>query len=942
METDSLHRQLLSKDEEVDIYTPSVPETTAAIRSLNIFDEVTSDDVPERPAPDTTTFPPDVHTLEGIITHAREAVNRLSDRIDYGVCLVFLPSHKAAETAIDIYPFAVARGEPHYYVYPRTSSSLKKLRRPCFVFGGPEMDACEAEDVSHVIDSCRIYRRHSMVDWSLSYIGRARWMSRRHRAWVTYEPLADPSHVLPHEFTTIPDLWDVLLENSPNIVTAAILFELLSSCPDQSDLLIDHFHRHKPSHKSIAAVLRQHGHRDTFSTTRVDWDTASSILTTILPSYDALSHDVAIINNGTSRARANGMAPGTTGVYTRVYGTKVCGRIVTGMSSKPILTRRIDTRGVCGIAALKYRIDDLPAKISFFRKGHAVLVCFDESVVETFRNRLHTLRAEEGLRHTLSFHINPTITVRLEAGLAFKGIMSTIDSYAATAFFARLTTQVGRLLTTERGWFIDDETFQFVDRDAYIDLIDTMAANNISSRAAVFHKTGSISLRRVYDVDVTWYDGASTLRASVDGRDVEVDDDTLDEYDIAIQHGVDADKVRLGRIVRRISRTIPGTRDAVIIKRCYNTCVCRTKLTVHSDTRLASLRNAIPRFDTTVNQPIRATVNLRMEGSGYGNLEFEKTKIASWSLWDDFTEDPFERLAHVHPTSHTTYVVRGTKPASPRIAPSAGECLICCDTSAPLHPLAVCGCETFCIHCLQTYVNTCLEEFRECLVCPATTCGTRLHVSDVLAFAHPDVMKRYLETLGSVLATRFKDLLTRCPGGCGEFARASEDSFTCETCATEWCLICSRRFKIARPAHTGFCGSFDKSEWGELKTQASQAGLVSCPSCETPYDKDNKCMHVSCLAPRCLTHFCWGCGVAFSNAPNCPDAQAVVLSIEENGVAVVDVIKNTWLPSGGIVPVPRKGTAVLDASRMTYVKDNVVWYPVYIYEHMTVCSKRKD
>jgi hypothetical protein len=39
--------------------------------------------------------------------------------------------------------------------------------------------------------------------------------------------------------------------------------------------------------------------------------------------------------------------------------------------------------------------------------------------------------------------------------------------------------------------------------------------------------------------------------------------------------------------------------------------------------------------------------------------------------------------------------------------------------------------------------------------------------------------------------------------------------------------------------------------------------VKECPGCHTPTQKSMGCDHMTCVVPRCGTHWCWTCGEAF-------------------------------------------------------------------------------
>ena len=916
METDSLLKKL-SRETNAVVYTPCVSETAASLTSL--FDEVDVMDTDPVELKDPIVVD-GVHTISGIQTSACECVDALRDQMDFGVCLVFMPSRASAEKATVDFPYSAPRGEPMYYIYQKGTED--KLRRPCFVFGGPEMDAWNSDDVAHVVDAARVYRRvHSMMDWSLAPIGRARWVSRRRRAMVSYRMLMDPAYIEESEFSVYPDAWDALVTASPNIVTAAILYDLLETMKPTVGCLVDAHSRHLPTHASLHKLLRTRGYKGAVSTTQVDWETTKRVLCKILPSYEVLTIDTAVTSDG-RLVHADRLGLGMRGVFARCINGRMVGRIPTGKGISVIHKRTIDLGGIPGVAAVRFM--GLPGVKIHFNKTSIQACAFDGALIDRVESEVCRLRAAS-MEHTMVLEVTPTLGMRVGAGMEFRGVSG--GEYSIVALYKTFVPQVGRLLVGARGWFVDEGNFVFEDGDEYSRFADAISLNGIRTRS-FFTRHAPKGIRRLYDVFVTWYDGSSTGVAVVKGEEVKLDREDWDEEDVAAHLGCDKTDVSVKRVVRRLSRGIPGVVDQTADVARLPGLRCTATLRGVSVARLKTLRDKIPRMDDVTTQPIRAWVTLRLEGD---------TPVTSRCLWDLSDEDPFTRLDYIHPTTRTSYVVSPPKSRPAKLVP--GRCGICYEYRE-IPVLGICGCRSFCLTCLQDYVNTVLEEFREPVACPTPECRQRLHPADVVAFAHPDALSKYLRTLGGVIATRFRDVLSACPGKCGGITSPKADTFSCDVCETEWCMHCYRNHGLAKPAHRGFCASMADGEWDEIRRQAADAGLVECPACQTPYDKDHNCFHVVCEAPMCKTHFCWGCGVAFSNDPTSSDAEARLVEIRD-GVAFVEVDDMTWRASG--VPVPKKGAARVDASRMRFVegRDDAVVYPTYVYEHMTVCPKSK-
>lgn len=932
LETEYL-RARLKTDRYLEISTPSVEATVAAIRTIDAHDLDIVQGAEGPPPNAILTCVKDVVTVDGIIEFTNNLVDRLMSEIDGGVCLVFLPSQAIAERAATAFPVSAPQGRPQVYIFSQQHVPLYK--RPCFVFGGPNMDEHFHEpDVHHVVDSCRIYRKlDSPFDFTLGFISKARWMGRRRRAWHTYEMLCEERDIAVTEFTKHSDLWDAVLDRAPSAIDAALVYAMLSSCTTdklpRSDFTL--------SRKDLSSVIKERfGNVYPFSRHAIEWPLAWQISRDVLQRGVALSHDTIATQTRCYRS-AMTLSPGSTYCFARVFGNHVKGILPVEAPPIQILTEEIHCTGIRGIEPIKHRCSHLRLSVTHYLNGPRLVVKYlaDHAAdVDCLKDIINAIR-QASKAHCLTWHIAPGVSLRLSAGFTIQSIEKH-DSGIAALFSSPPHPHMLGLLTDNRGWFRDSHTFIFKTRGMYLDFVDIMYANAVAGRRrCLFTNTRIDVLQYRHMVDVTWYDGKSTCVAIIDGKHTFQTEPEWDEQDAAEIFGVPEDAVRIQRIVQRVSRTLPGLPANVFIDRSELRMRCSVRLQGLTTLQVRKLQKELPQFDNRVNQPVRAKVTSTIIGHGYGRPSKDVTSVNLWE-WDAAKLGPLaKRFDSIDSHAHTTFLMGG-EVNSKRNAGDTSDftCAICCEPRQCRHHMAVCGCGDACIQCIQTHVATQMQDFREVITCPC--CGDAMHIADIHAFADPNAVASYVGVLSKVLATRFPDLITSCPGDCGSISSCSpamSTIFDCPTCMTKWCLQCREK------EHVGFCVSKRQDDWMELLQEAAKAGLKSCPSCLTPYDKDNQCSHVKCEAPGCQTHWCFKCQVAFSSSVVSDDARVRVL--ETHGMSVrVEVVPGSWKPMGN-VPEPSRPIFMeaksLDAYR-TADKNDEYFFPTYIYDHINACG----
>ncbi|KAF7308308.1 RING-type domain-containing protein [Mycena chlorophos] len=78
-------------------------------------------------------------------------------------------------------------------------------------------------------------------------------------------------------------------------------------------------------------------------------------------------------------------------------------------------------------------------------------------------------------------------------------------------------------------------------------------------------------------------------------------------------------------------------------------------------------------------------------------------------------------------------------------------------------------------------------------------------------------------------------------------------------CKFKWCKECQQEVHLIGPVHS--CDGTN-----EMNHLLAQRGWRRCPGgsgltrCQTPFQKNEGCNHMKCIAPGCNTHFCYLCG----------------------------------------------------------------------------------
>ncbi|KAK0505255.1 hypothetical protein EDD18DRAFT_329876 [Armillaria luteobubalina] len=190
------------------------------------------------------------------------------------------------------------------------------------------------------------------------------------------------------------------------------------------------------------------------------------------------------------------------------------------------------------------------------------------------------------------------------------------------------------------------------------------------------------------------------------------------------------------------------------------------------------------------------------------------------------------------------------------------DCGICFD-NLPLEDAAfIPECDHLaCRGCLRQHISTTLHDHRFPVSCPLCTDGeTKTSLPETLILDIGISEEDFF--IWEELQMSAFSILMHC-------RRCQKSSFVDRTdyqesktircplpeCEHEWCKSCSQTIDTAAGSPKHSCDGMS-----ELDHLMKQQGWKYCPSCKTPVQKDGGCHFISCIAPGCNSHFCYGCG----------------------------------------------------------------------------------
>ncbi|KIJ64856.1 hypothetical protein HYDPIDRAFT_89743 [Hydnomerulius pinastri MD-312] len=212
-----------------------------------------------------------------------------------------------------------------------------------------------------------------------------------------------------------------------------------------------------------------------------------------------------------------------------------------------------------------------------------------------------------------------------------------------------------------------------------------------------------------------------------------------------------------------------------------------------------------------------------------------------------------------------------------RTAQRQYHCGICMDDFPEDDAVHIDGCgHDICRDCTRGHVCSKIEEHRFPVLCPVCTADHENR--------NPSTISRLLVELLGVSEKQYEtwvememaqySVLVNCRK-CQQSAFVDKqdleasDETRCPVlgCDHVWCKKCQQSIDANGPKH-----SCDGS--AELDHLMKEQGWRYCPSCKTPIQKQAGCNHMSCIAPGCNTHFCYGCGVTINRTAIPQEIQA--------------------------------------------------------------------
>ncbi|XP_027062890.1 probable E3 ubiquitin-protein ligase ARI8 [Coffea eugenioides] len=206
------------------------------------------------------------------------------------------------------------------------------------------------------------------------------------------------------------------------------------------------------------------------------------------------------------------------------------------------------------------------------------------------------------------------------------------------------------------------------------------------------------------------------------------------------------------------------------------------------------------------------------------------------------------------------------KPVIQKTSKKKFFCRICLEKNGKKKAVsAACG-HLFCKACWETYIRISINDGRGCLMlrCPQPSCGTPVGQDMINSLASDEEKKKY----DNYLVRSFiedKKTIKWCPApGCDfavEFVLGSSSSdsnfdVTCD-CSHGFCWNCLE--EAHSPADCEIVAKWmvkNSSESENMKWILYNS--KPCPSCKTPIQKSQGCMHMTCAEP-CRFQFCWLC-----------------------------------------------------------------------------------
>ncbi|CAH9103436.1 unnamed protein product [Cuscuta epithymum] len=200
------------------------------------------------------------------------------------------------------------------------------------------------------------------------------------------------------------------------------------------------------------------------------------------------------------------------------------------------------------------------------------------------------------------------------------------------------------------------------------------------------------------------------------------------------------------------------------------------------------------------------------------------------------------------------------------------RCKICFDDyPLGLKTVASCGCgHVFCVGCFESWIHSLIRDgpgslFR--LRCPEVDCNAAVPEEIFESVARDEDKIKYRRFLLRSYVEQ-NQIIKWCPGPGCDYA-VKFDTWNTENCGVECECTTAFCWKCTEDSHHPVdCDTVRR--WMVKATSESEnlnwilANSKPCPRCKRAIEKNNGCMHMTCIAP-CHYQFCWICLKSWEN-----------------------------------------------------------------------------
>jgi len=236
----------------------------------------------------------------------------------------------------------------------------------------------------------------------------------------------------------------------------------------------------------------------------------------------------------------------------------------------------------------------------------------------------------------------------------------------------------------------------------------------------------------------------------------------------------------------------------------------------------------------------------------------------------------------------------GREVVKPRVQKNeeAVECAICCDDASPGQAIILGQCShTFCIKCLKSHINTCMNSGTTLIGCPAQ-CGAEISQAELREVVGMD----YFQKIDRRALERVVELdpsLHFCPtADCSNIVcwTGEEDGLpicNCNLCNRSSCLVCGvspYHKKITcdqhRQLNTAESDADRAANEKAFQEYVARSNIRVCPRCKNAVVKSSGCNKMKC---RCGYRFCYVCLVENALCGHTPSSHGFIDNLSGRG-----------------------------------------------------------